>query len=231
MKTILLTIGLAATLALNASATVADWYSGLLNTTLADNSAAGSTFTTSGGSWSGTWGSGSTIENINVYLNISGGYNGDLYGYLVYNDGMTTRTEVLLSRIGGGGSAASGSGFGSGTDAGSFASLQSVGVRLSDGGSGNIDSANPGAGQAVTGHYTPDNNGEVNFAGTFDGLNSGGTWTLFLADLATGDQSTLVNWGLSVHVVPEPATWALIVFCSLAGIFALLRSLRRQPVA
>ena len=229
MKTILLTIGLAGTLALNAAATTVNWYSDLVNTTVADNSSAGSTFSTAtSGSWNGTWASGSTIEGINVYLNISGGYNGDLYGYLVYNDGTTTRTEILLNRIGGGNLAAAGSGFGSGTDAGSFTSLQAVGVRISDTGSA-INGVTPGAATAVaSGNYTPDS--AATFASTFNNLNSGGTWTLFLADLATGDQSTLVNWGLDITVVPEPATWALIIFGVLAGGTATMRRVRRAMV-
>lgn len=228
MKKILLTIGLGATLALNAAATMVNWYSAVVNNgTIADNSSAGSTFSTSGAGWSGTWASGGTIENINVYLNLSGGYNGDLYGYLVYNDGTTTRTEILLNRIGGGNLAAAGSGFGSGTDAGSFASLQAVGVRISDTGSSAINGVTPGAATAVAaGNYTPDS--AATFASTFNNLNSGGTWTLFLADLATGDQSTLVNWGLDITVVPEPATWALIIFGALTGATVVARRLRRQ---
>ena len=36
------------------------------------------------------------ITDINVSLNISGGYNGDLYGYLVHSSGFA----VLINRIG-----------------------------------------------------------------------------------------------------------------------------------
>src|ERR1041384_8262913 len=37
-----------------------------------------------------------TIVDVNVRLNISGGYNGDLYGYLVHSSGFA----VLLNRVG-----------------------------------------------------------------------------------------------------------------------------------
>jgi len=40
-------------------------------------------------------------------------------------------------------------------------------------------------------------------------LSGDGTWTLFLADLAAGDQSTIVSWSLDITTVPEPQTWAM----------------------
>src|SRR5208283_2467906 len=41
------------------------------------------------------------ITSVNVDLNISGGYNGDLYGYLEYQDANNNiATEVLLNRVG-----------------------------------------------------------------------------------------------------------------------------------
>jgi hypothetical protein len=44
---------------------------------------------------------------------------------------------------------------------------------------------------------------------SFQGTNPNGTWTLFLADLSGGEQSTLVNWHLNIETVPEPSTWIL----------------------
>src|SRR5208282_795510 len=41
------------------------------------------------------------ITSVNVELNISGGFNGDLYGYLEYQDANGhTATEILLNRVG-----------------------------------------------------------------------------------------------------------------------------------
>jgi len=223
MKKTLLTLGLSGMLSLPATATVLDWYSGTLNSTIADNSAVSSTFTTSGGTWTGgTWGNGQVLDttsgSISVYLNISGGYNNDLYGYLVYNDGAGAMTQVLLNRID---STGAGLGGGATTD---FASLQTAGVGLVDTAGSGIHTATPTAGQS----YTPDSAATLN--GTFGNMASGGTWTLFLADLAAGDQSTLVSWGLSVSVVPEPATWALIVFAALLGLAAGVRMLRTRQI-
>ncbi|MCE5310774.1 MAG: proprotein convertase P-domain-containing protein [Acidobacteriales bacterium] len=45
----------------------------------------------------------------------------------------------------------------------------------------------------------------------FDGQNSGGIWTLTVADQIAGDRGTLNAWSLQVDGsdVPEPATWLL----------------------
>ncbi|MCX6896502.1 MAG: PEP-CTERM sorting domain-containing protein, partial [Verrucomicrobia bacterium] len=103
-------------------------------------------------------------------------------------------------------------------------SLQSAGVTLSDGGGGgSIQTVAAAAGSSYT-------TGAGNLNSTFTTMNTGGTWTLFLADMATGDQSTLVSWGLNVSVVPEPATWALAVFAIGFMVMGLTRHLRRDKV-
>ena len=54
-----------------------------------------------------------------------------------------------------------------------------------------------------------------------DGPN--GTWTLFIADLSAGEQSTLLDWGLDITAVPEPVTSALLVFAGVLGCVTLAR--------
>jgi hypothetical protein len=47
---------------------------------------------------------------------------------------------------------------------------------------------------------------------SFDGISgndAAGQWTLFLADLSAGDQSTLVSWSVDITTVPEPSSLAL----------------------
>jgi len=164
------------------------------------------------------------ISAVSLVFNISGGYNGDLYGYLTYNDGSNEKTQIILNRLGGGNAAASGSGFGTAAAAPTdYASLQAAGVKLVDGGAGgNIHNVTPGAGNpVVAGNYTPDSG--VNFNSTFGGMGGSGTWTLLLFDKSAGDTSTLVGWGLDVTAVPEPTTWALGIFSALAGIGRLVR--------
>ena len=56
------------------------------------------------------------------------------------------------------------------------------------------------------------NDGASSFAQTFGGLDPNGTWSLFLQDRATGDQSQVTSWSLQIQAVPEPTTWALIGF-------------------
>lgn len=200
-----------------ASATIVvvntDWAVGQ---TIADNSSAGMTVSQT------FTGLDANINEVSVRLNVSGGYNGDLYGYLTYNG----QTVVLLNRVAGStggtyGSAASG--FGTGT----FGTGNSI--TLSDaGGDGAIHTIS-GSPVAV-GNYTPDSNGGT-FSAAFNGMNPNGTWTLFLADLSAGSQSTLVSWGLNISVVPEPATWAMIIFGSVVVGCSLARRLRRKAVA
>ena len=69
--------------------------------------------------------------------------------------------------------------------------------------------------------------GQGNIPGATFTVGSGSTWTLYLADLNGGADSTatLANWGLNfdVTVVPEPATWAMLTFGVLVGGIALRR--------
>src|SRR5262245_48613764 len=40
------------------------------------------------------------IQSVSLSLNISGGFNGDLYAYVRHNDGVSTGFSVLLNRVG-----------------------------------------------------------------------------------------------------------------------------------
>jgi len=164
------------------------------------------------------------ITGVTVTLNISGGYNGDLYGYLRHvdpNNNSTVGFTVLLNRIGqtGGDFGSSGSGLTS--------------VVLDDAAGGNIHSAGYTAGVALTGTFKPDgstlnvnpsdpnylnsNDGSAGSStlGNFNGLGADGTWTLFLADVSGGAVSTLVSWSATITAVPEPVNCALGIFGAL----------------
>jgi subtilisin-like proprotein convertase family protein len=82
----------------------------------------------------------------------------------------------------------------------------------------------PGSGQYVpVSSYAPDS--AVALSTTFGSMSGSGIWTLFLADTATGGQSTVVSWGLDLGItaVPEPVNVALGLF---GGVFALVTAVR-----
>ena len=162
-----------------------------------------------------------TINDVSVRLNISGGYNGDLYGYLVLQSADTsTTTAILLDRIGPGTYGNNGSTIN--------VTLNGTTGLVANGGLGDIGAV--GATGNVTGTYTPDGNANALNA-AFSGHNANGTWTLFLADLSGGDTSQLVSWGLDISVVPEPITYALMIFGAVVMTVAVRRRLAVSKVA
>ena len=196
-----------------------------VNATIPDGSAVG---------WSGTAtasGLNQYISDVSVTLNISGGYNGDLYAYLSYGGVLVP----LLNRVGVG----SGNAFGYG-DAGFNVTLSSAGAY--DVHSYGSHSPSFSGGQ-LTGTWQPDgraidpqgapstfdsSSGRLNFA-QYNGMNPNGTWTLFLADLSAGGQSQLVSWELDLtsSAVPEPVNVALGIF---AGVFLVVTFARSQQL-
>jgi subtilisin-like proprotein convertase family protein len=176
-----------------------------------------------------------SVSDIRVNLDISGGYNGDLYAYLSYGGVLVP----LLNRVG----VTTGNSFGY-ADTG-------FNVTLSGAGSFDVHSYNShsptinGNGQ-LTGTWQPDGraidpvigsghsapgdfaaNGTMNF-GSYSGMDPNGTWTLFFADVSRGGgTSTLNGWSLDITAVPEPVNVALGVFAALACGIKLL-AWRRQ---
>jgi subtilisin-like proprotein convertase family protein len=167
------------------------------------------------------------MTDIQVALNITGGFNGDLYAYLISPQGSMI---VLLNRVG----LNSANPFGY-SDAGFNITLQAAGFDIHDYGS---HSPTFSSGQ-LTGVWMPDRRmidgqspaGYFDAAGTGNNLDSlygsdpNGDWTLFVADLSSPGQSTLVSWGLTIATVPEPQTWALLVG---GGLMLLVAGRHRQ---
>jgi subtilisin-like proprotein convertase family protein len=169
------------------------------------------------------------ITSVTVNLDITGGFNGDLYAYLAGPAGEFT---VLLNRTG----ITSGNSFGY-SDTG-------FNITFSDG-SPNIhlyqnDSPSYNGGGQLTGTWAPDGrNIDPQSApsafdsasptadlSAFNGNSPNGTWTLFVADMSSGGQGTLVSWGLTVVTVPEPQTWVLVA----GGVGVLLALNRRRKL-
>ena len=152
---------------------------------------------------------GATVSGLTVSLDISGGYNGNLYAYLVAPNGtmvlLLNQTGVSLGNPFG----YAGSGFN---------------VTLSDSATGSIQT-------------TPETPGSVFGSGLdyqaagslsgFNGLLADGTWTLFFADqTAGGGQAILNGWSLNITAVPEPANIALVFFGMGFVGFGTIRYLR-----
>ncbi len=215
MKRLMVALGMVIGLAAQAALYTYTWNSGFSgNGAIPDGNPAG---------WSDTRTlsgiSDGIITDVNVRLEISGGYNGDLYGYLVHDSGFA----VLLNRIG----RTSTDAFGN--------SGAGMNVTLDDDSANDIHMAAYGV---LGGTYNVDGR-DINPTTVLDGDsrtadladltgNPNGSWTLFLADMAGGDASTLVSWGLDIEAVPEPVTWALIGFGTLVGGANLGRWARRR---
>jgi subtilisin-like proprotein convertase family protein len=165
-------------------------------------------------------GAGQQITGITLSLNISGGYNGDLFGYVANDSGGYT---VLLNRVG-----RSASSVGGYSDSGfnvTFA-VGSPNIHTYQSGSYNITAGQLTGTWGADGRTTDPNltltSDPVNSSLTsFYGTNPTGAWTLFLADMDFGDGSaTLNSWSLDIQTaaaVPEPSA---VLLLSLAGALA-----------
>ncbi len=157
-----------------------------------------------------------SIVDVSIGLHISGGFNGDLYAYISH-DGVLI---PLLNRVGvtatGGGSS-----FGY-SDPGFNITLSSAGAHdvhfYNNFGptfsSGKLTGTWQPDGRAIDPNSSPsafDSAGRIGFDSYANG-NPNGAWTLFIADMAAGDQSQLLSWTLNISAVPEPVNVALGVF-------------------
>lgn len=169
-----------------------------------------------------------TIYDVSVSLDILGGFNGGLYAYLT---GPAGGFSILLNRPG----VTGGNSFGN-SDPG-------LNITLTDDGSPNNihhyqnDSPVFNSNGQLTGIWAPDGlNVDPKSApsvfdtaqptadlSSFSGNSPNGTWTLFVADMVSGSDGTLVSWGLTVVTIPEPQSWVF-----LAGGVGLLLALNRR---
>jgi hypothetical protein len=160
------------------------------------------------------------VQNLaSLTLNISGGWNGDYKVVLTHlNPDLTLQNSItLFNRMG-----VDGSNPGGYANAGFNSTVFSMSAGSTVSSAGSYVSTSPiGAGP-----YLPD--GGVNFNG-FQNATPLGIWALYITDNAGGDIGTLNGWSLSLDVVPEPTTWALIGFGTVfAGAGVRRWWLRRQ---
>lgn len=162
-----------------------------------------------------------TILDLTVTLEITGGWNGDLYAYLQHGPGFT----VLLNRIGRTAADWAGSG------------TSGMSVTLAANALLDVHAVPPSTG-SLTGRFQPDgrfadpeivldSSPRGDLFQSFAGLSPDGDWTLFIADLNAGEISTLRSWTLEISAIPEPAGSVLLAF--LAGLFPGRRQRRNPP--
>lgn len=169
------------------------------------------------------------ISSLTVSLRISGGYNGDLYGYLSYNGVIVT----LVNRVGVSSSGPAGgyshTGFDIVFNDGATHDIHFYGNHSpSFDGNGRLTGTWQVDGRSINPNSPPadfDGASRANLA-SFNGISPNGTWTLFLADMSGGDMSSSVleSWGMTIETVPEPVNVALGIF----GLGALAVYLRRR---
>ena len=152
-------------------------------------------------------GAGDQVLSITVGLNISGGYNGNLYAYLVAPNG---RLVTLMNQPGVGVD-----GFG--------AASSGMNITLSDASSTSIQSLTGGYGTSLSGTYQADQ-----ALASFGSSSANGTWEIYFANLRSGGGDPVLNsFTLNIEVVPEPVNVALGVFVVALLILSGVRRVRR----
>jgi hypothetical protein len=150
---------------------------------------------------------------------MQGGWAGDMYVSLLHGSGFA----VLLNRPGKTLENPLGSG------------VNDMIISFDDAAPADIHTAITDLG-SFTGSYQPDaretdpdsvidTSPRTAFLSSFNGLDANGEWTLFVADVSSGDQMTVNSWSIEIQGVPEPST-AVITTLSVLG---LLR--RRRETA
>jgi hypothetical protein len=219
---------IAASISLPAQAALYTYSFTGINTAIPDNDPSGyvNSQTINEGTQGNVLGGNLSVVEVVVRLDVSGGWNGDLYAYLRHQTTGGTGFTVLLDRVGTtpGNPLGSGlSGFGPDEAGNSF--------RLTDSA---LDSdvhngSSPTYNDHLTGTWRVDQSGGANSFVSFHGLNPLGTWSLFFADLSGDEVSTLNGWSLEVTAVPEPVDVALGLFGVLfAGVSAARWRLNRK---
>ncbi|MBN8458006.1 MAG: proprotein convertase P-domain-containing protein [Verrucomicrobia bacterium] len=156
------------------------------------------------------------IESVTVAIELEGGWNGDLYAYLVHDGTLA----ILLNRPGR--TALDDLGSGSANLIALFDDLAAGDVHMLLPGSGNATGTWQPDGRNIDPLLALDTTPRTKMLDGFTNANPNGDWTLFIADQNPGDTATLKSWTLSVTAVPETST------AMLGGMVALLALRRRR---
>jgi subtilisin-like proprotein convertase family protein len=210
---------IALSVSLAAHAGVYTFSSGSLSQAIPDNSPSGVAYNIN---FTDT---GLQVTDIKVSLSISGGWNGDLYAYLSHG----SQYAILLNRVG---TTTSGSdGYGT--------SGLNILLEPATTHPGLLDIHTVPSPSSLPTAYAADGRtvyyDEASRTQTLDlllgsGVDPNGTWTLFFADRAAVNTSTLTGWSLEITAVPEPVNTSLVCFAgaSLAIYLHQSRRVRRM---
>ncbi len=143
-----------------------------------------------------------SIQSVSVTLNISGGYNGDSYVYLSHGSGFA----VLLNRVGANAP---------GEDGYSAAGFNNITLAMSGTDIHTVPAPTTGSTYASDGRADYTSNTRNNTLNVLSGANPNGDWTLYFGDEASLNTATLNSWSVDIQAVPEPTTWAGILFGTL----------------
>ena len=171
------------------------------------------------------------ITGVTVTLNVSGGYVGDLYAYLVHPTGPNSGGfAVLLNRVGVSSSDSFGNAAGglnvklaaTGTDIHTSPTFPSGNTFQADG--RNISPLSEAA--------AFDSAGTAGL-GSFNGMNPNGTWVLYVADVVSGGGTfTLNSWGLDITTdtttIPDTAFFGLDALVAFAGLLMIYANRRAR---
>ncbi len=176
------------------------------------------------------------ITNLEVSLNISGGFNGDLYAYLRHEVDGQVGFAILLNRVGKDTNNRRLPSYFGYPEPGflvTISDLAATDIHIY----GTVPFETNALGQLL-GTWQPDarnvnpalvvtSDPRTAFLESFFGLDPNGEWTLFLADYSGGEESILESWSLNIMTVPEPGASALAAVAAVS-IAAVLPPVRRR---
>ena len=159
----------------------------------------------------------SSITDVAVTLDVSGGYNGDIYAYLSHGDGFA----VLLNRVG----RTSTSEYGystlgflvtlTGSATADIHNYQALSPTYNE--NGQLIGTWAADGRDVNPTAAFDTTPRTATLDSFNGLSASGDWTLYFRDASPSGISTLEGWSVDITAVPEPVNVGLTIF-AVAGI-------------
>jgi autotransporter-associated beta strand protein len=136
-----------------------------------------------------------SITSMTVTLTTTGGWNGDLYAYL-WHDGVIT---TLINRVGVTASTPDGNG-----TSGMSLTFSDAAVTDVHTVTGALNGTYQADGRTADPASVLDTSARLSALSLFNSTTPTGVWRLFIADVAGGDEATLMNWGFSLTGIAAP---------------------------